>query len=54
MAKVEDIKKAGSKLAFRSATENVFDLMAPLKAAFQKQGMDLPLGLHDPMDKVQR
>ena len=54
MAKVDDIKKAGQRLAFRSAAEDVFDLMGPLKTAFQKQGMDLPLGPHDPMDTVQR
>ena len=54
MAKAEDVKKAGQRLAFRSGAENVFDLMGPLKTAFQKQGMDLPLGPHNPADDIQR
>lgn len=54
MAKVEDIKKAEKRLAFRSGAENVFDLTGPLKAAFQKQGIDLPLGPHDSADTMQR
>lgn len=53
MAKIEDVKKASQRLAFRSGAENVFDLMGPLKAAFQRQGVDLPLGPHDPMDTMQ-
>lgn len=54
MAKIEDVKKAEKRLAFHSGTENVFDLMAPLRAAFQKQGIDLPVGPMEPTDAMQR
>ncbi len=54
MAKIEDVKKAEKRLAFHSGTENVFDLMGPLRAAFQKQGMDLPVGSMEPADTMQR
>jgi len=53
MAKLEDIKKAGQRLAFRSAAADVFDLTAPLNAAFQRHGVASPLIPHNPEDMIQ-
>ena len=53
MASAEDIKKAEQRLAVRSGTEEIFDLMGPLRTAFQKQNIELQLGLHNPTETVQ-